>query len=92
MTVEKRTVLLFDTPCTITIFHSSKTVWVAVGDYKGERMEVKGSSANTAAKNWLDEAHIRGAESGVFRCRSAAELLLGRSEQETPTRKHHPCW
>jgi hypothetical protein len=61
MTVEERTVLLFDTPCTITIFHPSKTVWVAVGDYKGERMEVKGSSANTAAKNWIDEAHIRGA-------------------------------
>ena len=61
MTVEERTVLLFDTPCTITIFHPSKAVWVAVGDYKGERMEVKGSSANTAAKNWIDEAHIRGA-------------------------------
>jgi len=60
MTVEERTVLLFDTPCTITIFHPSKTVWVAVGDYKGERMEVKGPSANTAAKNWVDEAHFRG--------------------------------
>jgi hypothetical protein len=45
MTVEERTVLLYDTPCTITISHPSKTVWVAVGDYRGERIEVKGSSA-----------------------------------------------
>ena len=59
MTIEERTLLLYDTP-SITISHSSKTVWVAVGDYKGERIEVKGSSANTAAKNWLDEAHFRG--------------------------------
>ena len=61
MTVEERTVLLYDTPCTITISHSSKTVWVAVGDYKGERIDVKGSSANIAAKNWVDVAHFRGA-------------------------------
>jgi hypothetical protein len=47
MTVEERTVLLYDTPCIITISHPSKTVWIAVGDYKGERIEVKGPSANT---------------------------------------------
>ena len=60
MTVEERTVLLYDTPCTITISHPSKTVWVAVGDYKGERIEVKGSSADVAAKYWLDEARSKG--------------------------------
>jgi len=27
---------------------------------KGERIEIKASSANTAAKNWLDEANLRG--------------------------------
>jgi hypothetical protein len=64
MTVEERTVLLFDTPCTITISHRSKTVWVAVGDYMGERIEVKGSSANNAAKYWVDAARFR---SGLIR-------------------------
>jgi hypothetical protein len=59
MTVEERTVLLYDTPCTITISHPSKTVWVAVGDYKGERIEVKGSSANNAAQHWVGAAHFR---------------------------------
>ena len=59
MTVEERTVLLYDTPCTITIFHPSKTVWVAVGDYKAEHIEVKGPSANIAAKRWVDEARSR---------------------------------
>ena len=59
MNVEERTVLLYDTPCTITISQPSKTVWVAVGDYRGERIEVKGSSANNAAKHWVDAAHFR---------------------------------
>jgi hypothetical protein len=60
MTVEERTVLLYDTPCTITISHPSKTVWVAVGDYRGELIEVKGSSASNAAKHWVDAARSRG--------------------------------
>jgi hypothetical protein len=60
MTVEERTVLLYDTPCTITISHPSKTVWVAVGDYRGERIEVKGSSVSNAAKHWVDAARVRG--------------------------------
>jgi len=60
MTVEERTILLYDTPCTITISHPSKNVWVAVGDYNGERIEVKGSSANIATKHWVDEVRSRG--------------------------------
>jgi hypothetical protein len=38
----------------------SKTVWVAVGDYRGERIEVKGSSASNAAKHWANAARSRG--------------------------------
>jgi hypothetical protein len=59
-TVEERTVLLYDTPCTITISHASKTVWIAAGDYRGGRIEVKGSSANNAAKYWVDAARFSG--------------------------------
>jgi hypothetical protein len=60
MSVKERTVLLYDTPCTIAISHRSMTVWVAVGDYIGERIEVKGSSANVAAKHWVEAARSRG--------------------------------
>ena len=60
MSVKERTVLLYDTPCTIAISHRSETVWVAVGDYIGERIEVKGSSANVAAKHWVEAARSRG--------------------------------
>ena len=48
------------TPCTVAIFHPSKTVWVAVGDYIGERIKVKGSSANVAAKRWVEAVRFRG--------------------------------
>ena len=71
MTVEERTVLLYDTPCTITISHPSKTVWVAVGDYLGERIEVKGSSANNAAQHWVGAAHFRELESAKLKRRPA---------------------
>ena len=47
------------TPHTITIVHKSKTVWVAIGDYMGERIEAKGSSAKNAAKYWVDAARFR---------------------------------
>jgi hypothetical protein len=36
------------------------TVWVALGDYMGERMEVKGSSADVAAKHWIEAARLQG--------------------------------
>src|SRR6516164_4025546 len=36
MTIKERTVLLYDAPCTITIFHPSKTVWVAIGRLHGQ--------------------------------------------------------
>jgi len=48
------------TPCTIAISHPSKTVWVAVGDCIGGRIKVKGSSANVAAKRWVEAARFRG--------------------------------
>jgi hypothetical protein len=60
MTVEERTVYVYAIPHKITVARKSKTVWEAVGDYKGERIEVKGSNANNAAKHWADAARVRG--------------------------------
>jgi hypothetical protein len=45
---------------TITVIQKSKTVWFAVGDYRGERIEVKGTSAKNAAKYWVEAARYRG--------------------------------
>ena len=59
MTVEERTVYVYAIPHQITLARKSKTVWVAVGDYRGERIEVKGSSADIAAKYWADAARVR---------------------------------
>ena len=43
----------------ITIIHKSKTVWLAAGDYRGERIEVKGTSAKNAAKYWVEATRYR---------------------------------
>jgi hypothetical protein len=58
--VYDRTVHVWAIPHVITVYQKSKTVWVAVGEYMGERIEVKGSSANVAAKYWVDAARFRG--------------------------------
>jgi hypothetical protein len=44
----------------ITVYQKSKTVWIAVGDYKGEPIEVKGSSERSAIRAWTDAARYRG--------------------------------
>ena len=54
----KRTVHVWATPHVITVHQKSGTVWVAVGDYMGERIEVEGASANVTAK-WVEAARLR---------------------------------
>jgi hypothetical protein len=44
----------------ITVYQKSKTVWIAVGDYRGERIEVKGSSERSAIAAWKEAARYRG--------------------------------
>ena len=57
--VYKRTVHVWAIPHVISVYQKSKTVWIAIGDYMGERIEVEGSSANVTAK-WADAARVRG--------------------------------
>jgi hypothetical protein len=58
--VYERTVYVWDKPHVITVYQKSKSVWIAVGDYNGERIEVKDRSANAAAKWWAEAARYRG--------------------------------
>ncbi len=37
---------------TVTTHQKSKSVWIAVGDYMGKRIEVKDRSEATAIKRW----------------------------------------
>ena len=56
--VYERTVHVWAIPHVITVHQKSKAVWVAVGDYKGERIEIEGSSANVTAK-WVEAARLK---------------------------------
>jgi hypothetical protein len=49
-----------DEPCEITIVQKSKSVWIAVGDYMGRRVEVQGRTASNAEITWRTVAHREG--------------------------------
>jgi hypothetical protein len=59
MTRQERTVHVWAIPHVITVYQKSGTMWVAVGNYRGERIEVEGSSADVAAKYWGDAARLK---------------------------------
>jgi hypothetical protein len=54
----ERTVHVWAVPHVITVHQKSETVWLAVGDYRGERIEIEGSSADVAAK-WVEAARFK---------------------------------
>jgi hypothetical protein len=58
-TVERQ-VTVWDEKCDVSAYKTSKTVWIAVGDYMGKRIETKNSSANSAIKLWIDAAKYKG--------------------------------
>lgn len=58
--MREHVVRVWDEPYTVTVYKKSKSVWVAVGDYMGRRVEVKGSSERSALRWWVDAARYRG--------------------------------
>jgi hypothetical protein len=58
--IMKQTVRVWDELQEITVYQKSKSVWVAVGEYMGDRIETKASSASAAARHWQDAARYRG--------------------------------
>ena len=56
----RRTVQVWDKPYEITVHQKSKSVWIAVGEYMGERIEAKGSSESAAVKHWREAARYKG--------------------------------
>jgi hypothetical protein len=55
-----RAVRVWDELQEIAVYQKSKTVWVAVGEYMGGRIETKASSASAAAKHWQEAARYKG--------------------------------
>jgi hypothetical protein len=60
VTEHEQTVLVWDTHYNVTVYQKLKTVWVAVGDYMGKRIEVKGRSESSALAQWREAARYMG--------------------------------
>lgn len=41
----------------VDVYHTSKSVWTAVGEYMSKRLEVKASSESSAVAHWRDAAY-----------------------------------
>lgn len=57
----EHTVSVWGRPETVEVYQKSKSVWVAVGDYMGQRVEVKDRGRGSALKRWQEAARSRGA-------------------------------
>lgn len=56
----EHTVLVWDKPYMVSVRQKSKTVWLAVGEYRGERFEVKGRTESQAVADWREAARYKG--------------------------------
>jgi hypothetical protein len=57
----RQRVVVWGKPMFVEVHQQSPSVWVAVGDYMGQRIEAKDRTAMTAAKRWSEAARSRGA-------------------------------
>jgi len=44
----------------VEVYQKSKSVWIAVGYYMDQRIEVKRASRGAALKGWIEAARYRG--------------------------------
>lgn len=51
---------VWDKPHEVTVYQKSKSVWIAVGEYMGERLEVKGRNESQALSVWREAARYKG--------------------------------
>jgi hypothetical protein len=60
MIIKEHHVNVWDKPHVVTVYQKSKTVWIAVGEYMGETIEVKDQSEGAALKRWREAATYKG--------------------------------
>ena len=56
----EHTVQVWNQPQQLTVYQKSNSVWVAVGTYMGERIEVKGRTESQALGSWREAARYKG--------------------------------
>ncbi|GGC94710.1 hypothetical protein GCM10010994_60570 [Chelatococcus reniformis] len=56
----ERTAKVWDKDVPVSVHQKSKSVWVAVGTYHGQRIEAKGRSESAALALWRETARYRG--------------------------------
>ncbi len=56
----ERTVTVWGKPQVVKLSQSSRASWLAMGEYKGERLLSRGSSASSALAAWAANAKSRG--------------------------------
>jgi hypothetical protein len=54
-----RTVSVWGRLPEVNVYQKSETVWVAVADYMGERIEAADQSEGAALKRWFEAARLR---------------------------------
>jgi len=56
----EHTVMVWDKPYKVSVYSKSKSVWVATGEYQGERIETKGRTESQAVASWREAARYKG--------------------------------
>lgn len=56
----EHTVQVWNQPQQVIVYQKSKSVWIAVGTYLGERIEVKGRTESQALGSWREAARYKG--------------------------------
>jgi hypothetical protein len=56
----EHTVQVWNEPQQVTVYQKSKSVWIAVGIYMGESLEVKDRTESQALKSWREAARYKG--------------------------------
>jgi hypothetical protein len=56
----QHTVTVWDRPYEVSVHQKSKTVWIAVGNYEGARVETQGRTESQALASWREAARYRG--------------------------------
>lgn len=58
--MSKQRVTVWGEVILIDVHQVSKSVWIASGEYMGQRFDAKDRTASTAAKRWKEAATYRG--------------------------------
>ena len=56
----EHSVMVWGKPLLVSVYQKSKSVWVATGEYHGERLSTQDRSQSTALTRWREAAQYKG--------------------------------